>query len=194
VSDVGVMGAIADAFMADYLESFQQLQMELEQHKPSEEDPNRWTYPALRASVQAVCNASDAHIKQLFHCAVEFSRACTQAENPPMPLSTGGDGATLKAPSYQAPAHGGQLTEHVPVLENEKFAEASEEDFAKPRKYKTLSYGGDLLPEAVIILAACQTGVLEAATDNLQTDTPRSAPSATADEAKAKSPPKKSKK
>merc|ERR1719161_2409183 len=111
-----------------------------------------------------------------------------------MPLSTGGDGATLKAPSYQAPALGGQLTEHVPVLENEKYPEASEDDFAKPRKYKALSYGGDLLPEAVIILAACHTQVLEATTDNLETDTPRSAPSAAAEEAKAKSPPKKSKK
>merc|ERR550514_477774 len=105
----------------------------------------------------------------------------------------GGDGAAPKAPSYQAPALGGQLTEHVPVLESDKFGE-QEEDFAKQRKYKSLSYGGDLLPEAVIILAACHTQVLDATTDNLQTDTPRSAPSAAPEESKAKSPPKKSKK
>ena len=104
--------------MADFLESFAQLQMELEQHKPSEEDPNRWTYPALKASVQAVCNASDSHVKQLFHTAVEFSRACTQAGNTPMPPPGEGASAALKAPSYQAPALGGQLTEDVAILES----------------------------------------------------------------------------
>jgi hypothetical protein len=193
VTDTGVMGAIADAYMADFLESFAQLQMELEQHKPSEEDPNRWTYPALKASVQAVCNASDSHVKQLFHTAVEFSRACTQAENTPMPPPAEGASAALKAPSYQAPALGGQLTEHVAVLESDKFTE-NEEEFARPRKYKPLSYGGDLLPEMVIVLAACQTNVLEAAGENTQGDTPRSAPSAAPEVPdKGKTPPKKKK-